>query len=170
MVKAFKTLMFVSITLCGINSFGQNTYYVSPSGSNSNDGSQGAPWQTIQYALDQMVPSDELDVQYGVYHEKINIPVDSISIIAEPNHKPIIDATGITTQNAIININSKKQINIMGLELRNNIQNDAQGILIDGTSSDIWIGYCFIHEIHFSSHPNAAVSDTTNAHGIVVYG
>ena len=49
------------------------TYYVSPSGSNSNPGTQEQPWQTIQYAVDKTVPGDTVIVGDGVYRETVII-------------------------------------------------------------------------------------------------
>ena len=35
-------------------------FFVSPSGSDQNDGTMAAPWQTIRYAVSQLVPGDTL--------------------------------------------------------------------------------------------------------------
>ncbi|RUT69595.1 T9SS C-terminal target domain-containing protein [Flavobacterium cupreum] len=56
------------------------------------------------------------------------------------------------------------------MELQNNIQNDAQGILIEGSGTNITIKNCKIHDIHFSPNANAAVNETVNAQGIIVFG
>jgi hypothetical protein len=44
---------------------------VSPSGSDSNDGSSGAPLQTIQAALEQAQPGMTINLAAGVYHEEL---------------------------------------------------------------------------------------------------
>ena len=49
------------------------TYYVSPSGSNSNPGTREQPWQTIQYAVDKTVPGDTVLVEDGLYRESVII-------------------------------------------------------------------------------------------------
>jgi hypothetical protein len=46
-------------------------YYVSPSGSNSNDGSINTPWQTIDYAFGQTKPGDTVYLREGVYEGKL---------------------------------------------------------------------------------------------------
>ena len=43
------------------------TFYVDPAGSNSNDGSIGTPWLTIQKAADTMVAGDTANVNDGTY-------------------------------------------------------------------------------------------------------
>jgi parallel beta-helix repeat protein len=43
------------------------SYFVDPSGSNGNDGSEGSPWQTIQFAVDNVQPGDTILLQSGSY-------------------------------------------------------------------------------------------------------
>ncbi|MNK08988.1 hypothetical protein D3C87_269350 [compost metagenome] len=166
-----KTIIFLVFTIISSTiAFAQTNYYVSPTGSNSNNGSLSSPWQTIQYGLNQMSSSDVLHVFPGTYSEKISIPASGITVKNYSAVLPVIDATGITSQNAILHIGNRSDVMIDGLEFRNNIQNDAQGILIDGSGANITVKNCVIHDIHFSSNPNAAVSETTNAQGIIVFG
>jgi len=47
------------------------TYHVAPTGHNQNSGSEAAPWQSIQYALDQAHPGDTILVAAGIYPEAI---------------------------------------------------------------------------------------------------
>lgn len=48
-------------------------YYVSPSGSDSNDGSQSSPWLTIQNAANHVVPGSVVHVGPGTYGEAVDI-------------------------------------------------------------------------------------------------
>jgi parallel beta-helix repeat protein len=50
-------------------------YYVSPSGDNSNPGSLNKPWQTIQHAVDQVLPGDTIYIQGGTYQESVRISI-----------------------------------------------------------------------------------------------
>ena len=52
----------------------QTTHYVSTTGDNSNDGSPGSPWRTIQYAIDASEIGDIIEVAAGIYNEKLFIP------------------------------------------------------------------------------------------------
>jgi hypothetical protein len=45
--------------------------YVAPTGNDSNDGSQGAPFQTIQKALDEAQPGTTINLAPGEYREEI---------------------------------------------------------------------------------------------------
>src|SRR4029077_11058416 len=49
---------------------GQN-YYVSPKGSNRNDGSLKHPWMTIEHAASWLLPGDTVHVLAGVYRGRI---------------------------------------------------------------------------------------------------
>lgn len=162
-ISAF--FIFRSATL-----FGQTNYFVSPTGSDSNTGSLLMPWQTIQFGLNHLATNDTLNLLTGTFNEKLTIPTNNIYLRNHISTSPVIDATGITAQNAIISINNRSNVTIDGIELKNNIQPDAQGILIDGNGSDITVKNCKIHDIHFSSNINAAVNSSTNAQGIIVYG
>ena len=55
-------------------SFSQTTYYVSKSGSNSNNGtSTGTPFLTISHAISQISAGDIIYIRAGIYHENIQI-------------------------------------------------------------------------------------------------
>jgi hypothetical protein len=52
----------------------QTTWYVSTTGNNTTgDGSQGNPWRTIQYAVDQASGGDAIIVAAGQYDESVTI-------------------------------------------------------------------------------------------------
>src|ERR1700685_3030611 len=51
-----------------------DTYYVSTTGSDSNPGTIGAPWRTIQHAASTVGAGATVDVFGGVYNESVNFP------------------------------------------------------------------------------------------------
>jgi hypothetical protein len=163
-------LLKLSLFLLSTTLFSQNNYFVSPSGSNSNSGTQSNAWATIQYSLDQMQNGDILNVMEGTFNEKISIPISGLSIKNAPGASPILDADGISSQEAIIRIYNVNDILIEGLELQNNIMLNAQGILVAGTGDNITIRNNKIHDIHFSNDPNEPANSGKNAQGIIVYG
>lgn len=165
-----KLSVFVVLMQLTSACFSQTNYYVSPSGNDLNAGTLSSPWKTIQHSLNNMTGNSVLQVAGGTYNEKIEIPLSNITIKNQSAATPIIDATGISSQNSIIAIIDKNSITIDGLELKNNIQNDAQGILIEGLCHAITIKNCILHDIHFSANPNAPVNASTNAQGIIIYG
>ncbi|MBN1484358.1 MAG: hypothetical protein JXA37_06510, partial [Chloroflexia bacterium] len=44
-------------------------YYVAPTGSDSNPGTQDYPWQTIQKAADTLAAGDTVYIKAGIYEE-----------------------------------------------------------------------------------------------------
>ena len=52
-----------------------NTFYVSPSGNDANDGSEGSPWLTIQGAINNssVANGDSIIVKDGTYNENVNV-------------------------------------------------------------------------------------------------
>jgi hypothetical protein len=69
------------------------TYYVSPSGSDANNGtSLTTPVKTIKNALSKAkVSGDIVYVMTGTYVETLNISQSGITLSAYPNNQPIID-------------------------------------------------------------------------------
>jgi hypothetical protein len=165
-----KILKPILLLLLSLSAYSQANYYVSPTGNNANNGSLSSPWKTIQHALNTVPTNSVINVLTGVYTEKLRIPINGITLKNQTGNSPIIDAKGITIQEPIIDIIDKNNITIDGFELRNNIQNNAQAVSITGTSSNVTVKNCKIHDIHFSSDPNQVPTSTTNALGIVAYG
>lgn len=59
------------------------TYYVSPSGSDTNSGTQASPWKTITKANSAMHTGDTVLVQSGTYNETLNITNSGITLQAQ---------------------------------------------------------------------------------------
>jgi peptidoglycan hydrolase-like protein with peptidoglycan-binding domain len=70
------------------------TYYVSPTGSDSNPGTASSPWKTIVYALSQIKDYDTLILQQGTYRESSNLILkkNNVAIIGQGN---VIIDTGV---------------------------------------------------------------------------
>lgn len=66
------TLLF-STSICAIAA----TYYISPTGNNSSDGSTSTPWLTLAYAFTQMSGGDTLIVKDGTYTGTANMVTQS---------------------------------------------------------------------------------------------
>jgi parallel beta-helix repeat protein len=52
------------------------TYYVSPSGSDSNPGTSARPWRTVQKAANSAAAGDTVTVKAGTYYERVQINVN----------------------------------------------------------------------------------------------
>lgn len=165
-----KTVFTGLILGLSLTASAQSNYYVSPTGNNTNNGSLSKPWKTLQFSLSTMAAGDTLNLLSGTYSELFSVPKNNQYIRNAENATAIIDATGLSSADAVISINNRTGVTIDGLEIRNNIQVDAQGIVIQGKGNKITIKNCNIHDIHFSANPLAPVNSTTNAQGIVVYG
>ena len=60
----------------------QNTYYIAPAssgGDNNNEGTLAAPFETLQYAVNQLTAGDILYIREGTYRETITIDEDGTS-------------------------------------------------------------------------------------------
>jgi len=74
----FYLLLSVSIGFC------QDVYFVAMNGNNLNSGVFEQPWQSIQYAVDQVQAGDTLNIRAGIYTEKILITTSGTK------HNPIV--------------------------------------------------------------------------------
>ena len=101
-----------------------NSYYVSMSGSDSNDGSNTRPWATLSYALGVAEPGDTIYVRAGTYPEgEINIPKSGlpgspITIRNYPGERPILFHT-------TVRFNGKSYIAWQGFEIDGNEAEDS---------------------------------------------
>ncbi|MBJ2174089.1 right-handed parallel beta-helix repeat-containing protein [Aureibaculum sp. A20] len=170
MNKTITLLLLFSVSML----FSQSNYYVGIDGDNSNEGSKKRPWKTVQFGIDQLFPGDTLNIYVGVYNEKLTVNRSGSKdnrIVIRGEKNAVIDATGIdNSQNAILKIENQSFITVTNLELANNIHNYAQGIFINGASTDITISHCNIHDIHFSNNPKKKANPERNAQGIIVHG
>jgi parallel beta-helix repeat protein len=67
------------------------TYYVSTTGNDSSSGSSGAPFKTIQHAVDQTVSGDIIKIRTGTY-----VQIQTL-LIATPNIEVMPDGTASVT-------------------------------------------------------------------------
>jgi Right handed beta helix region/Secretion system C-terminal sorting domain len=145
-------------------------YYVSTTGNNSNSGSLSFPWLNVQYSIDQLQAGDTLNIVTGLYSEKIHIQTSGILIREYGIGLATLDASILSSTDAIMVISDCSDVTITGMQFQNNIQNDAQGILITGSCNHITLENLIVRDIHFSLDPEAEVTAETNAQAIIVYG
>ncbi len=78
----FKRVLLTLIFAFSFLQFFSTTYYVAPSssgGSDSNAGTLAAPFETLQYAINQLSAGDTLYIRAGTYRETITIDEDGTS-------------------------------------------------------------------------------------------
>ena len=168
--------LFVLMLLQTVSGISQHTLYVSTTGSDSNDGSSlNQAWATIQKAMNEATPGSTVLIRGGIYSEKVEVNVSGMPnapIIFKnyPGENPILDGTSLTNLDAMIGIFNQSHITIQGLEIRNNVQIDATGIIVSGNCDDISIRENDIHNIHFSANPGDIPNANTNSQPLIVYG
>ena len=124
-----KFLPFVMLLVCVSGAFGQSNsaFYVSTVGSDSNPGTQAAPWRTVQHAADVARAGSTVNVRSGVYEELVNIKASGnasdgfITIRSYPGETAILDAMHFTPsgRQGVLTIHNQSYVRIEGLEIRN---------------------------------------------------
>lgn len=164
-----------------------STYYVSPTGADSNAGGITAPFRSIQHALNVAAhPGDTIDVRAGTYHEMLTLPHSgsaaggSITLQAYPGEHVLLSGSGAASDdvgfgNDMIQIINQSYLKVNGFEIANDsgapVQDDAFAVRVQGSGSNILISNNVIHDItgKVLSHTG---SDNTGYAGaaIHVYG
>jgi hypothetical protein len=158
------------------------TYYVSPDGSDSQEGSIDAPWRTIQMAAQTVAAGDTVYVRAGTYHEQVAVAVSGsaeaglITFRNYPGEDPVIDGTGLTvpaTPNGLFLIRDQGYIAIEGFTLQN-YQTSTRNVVpvaihVRGIAHHIAIRNNRIHDIATKAKVDAHRLGA-DAHAIAVYG
>jgi hypothetical protein len=155
------------------------SYYVSTSGSDSNPGTLGAPWRTVQHAANSVSAGATVYVFGGVYNEAVTFPASGtasapITFESYPGQTAVLDGTGVKccgasgTQGLITIAGNLSYITIEGFELRNyttkSAQNTPSGVWITGSGTGVRILNNIVHAITTTSEKKG------NAFGISAYG
>jgi len=154
------------------------TFYVATTGNNTNSGSFGSPWRTIQHAANTAVAGDTVYVMGGVYNEIVTFPNSGsaaagyITFESYPGQTATVDGTGLsipTGQYGLLTIQNRDYLAIGGFEIRNYTSNTTAdvpiGIYITAADSYIQILGNRIHDI-----VTTARGCNANALGLAVYG
>ena len=158
------------------------SFYVAPTGSDSNPGTSAAPWLTIQHAASTVPAGSTVYVAAGTYNESINVTVSGTSsapITFTGESGAIVSGTGLTPSTSqtqgLWNIGSAtpagvdvSYITIQGFTIENYTTSNANacpaGIWISGASNGIQILNNTITNITTTSEKEG------NAFGISAYG
>lgn len=167
-MKIFSTLViFFTVQF----SFAQS-FYVSPSGNDSNPGTLAQPWQTFQNACNLATAGSTVYLKAGIYSPAVmhisGTPGSFITFTNFPGDTAIIDGGSVAS--TLLDLTAHGYIKIIGLEFRNAIGNYSIGILMENNCHDIEIRKNHIHHIQFATNPNAAANANKNAQPIIVYG
>lgn len=144
------------------------TYYVSPDGSDSNPGTEAAPWKTIKKAADTLAAGERVYIKSGTYKERV-IPQNSglqnayITYTAYPGDTVSIDGTTVALPpfgeygdlSGLFDIRSKSYIKVDGFKIVNALTDEGSNGILVTDSDHITISNCTL--------------DTTQASGIGVW-
>lgn len=124
------------------------TYYVSPTGNDSNSGALALPWKTLTHAISAVAAGDTIQARAGTYNERVVI-TKSLTLQSYPNELATIDGTGVAMASGpyaygLVDINSGlSNVTVSGLEIRNFITTNASfvpaGVHMEGSGSNIQI-------------------------------
>ncbi len=110
------------------------TFYIAPSaaspaGSDSNNGTSGAPWLTLGHAADNMGPGDTLKFKTGTY------PVNTLGTGNEFGPITYFDVSGTVSNYIAIVADDEAVIDIQGGELDYSFVIGGNYIIVDGLTS-----------------------------------
>lgn len=147
-------------------------YYVANWGSDKNDGSEEAPWQTIQYAANMVGAGETVFVRGGTYKENVTFKNSGspkqgyITFQAFPGEIPVISGEG-SKSSSLVQFYNAHYVIFDGFELTNFRVNDASkyisAIKVIEASSNLVIQNNHIYGIEHTA-------SNGNANGIIVYG
>lgn len=118
-------------------------YYISPTGSDSNSGSEAAPWQTIQKALNTLNPGQKALVRAGTYTQDLvmtraGTSANPITISAYPGETPILHAASTSGDTYPMQFGSgAAYVRLSGFILENAIGTSSANIYFYGNANHI---------------------------------
>ncbi len=172
MMKIFIILL---LGIISTYSFAQTNYYVAKSGSNSNNGSVGTPWLTVQYGLSQLSAGDTLNIKSGTYAGKINITSagssgQEITIRNYNNDNVVISGASLLDYEYLLKIENAAFINIKGIKFQDYQKLDAIGIIIINSSNISIVNNEFSNIDYSSTAVGQTPNSSQNSQPIIVFG
>ena len=172
------------LLVCVSRCFAQSnaSFYVSTTGSDSNPGTEAAPWRTVQHAADVARAGSTVNVRGGVYQELVTIKSSGtaadgyITFRSYPGETAVLDAGHLTpgARTAILTIHDKSYVRVEGLEIRNFRTAEHRltplGISVMGAGSHIELLKNNVHHIEQTFPGRDAPGSGGNGFGIAVYG
>ncbi|WPU65653.1 hypothetical protein [Peredibacter starrii] len=152
-------------------------FYVSPSGNDSNPGTQAAPWRSLTFAGNEAIAGDTIYLRDGIHDSRLvvvnsgNSTDGPITFRNFPGETPIIDGTLVThptgTTFGLVEGRHVSYITVAGLEIKGTVLSSATtvptGIYFSGRGSNISIESNNIYGVT-NNDANG------NAHGILISG
>jgi len=111
--------------------------YVATTGNNANNGSEASPWETIQYALDNIPSSGTIIAKDGTYSESITFPFFSsgkVITLKSVNDASSTTIIGVDTSPTVTYSYSLEGSSLEGFTITHNTGNSGRGIYAGGPS------------------------------------
>ena len=129
------------------------TYYVAPTGNDSNPGTLSEPWRTIQHAAGALIAGDTVYIRAGTYRERV-VPANSgsagnvITYAAYPGEVVTINGTGVDVPEytGLFYLEGRNYIRVSGLR----VINSAYYGIIAEDSGYITIDHNYTHNTYSS--------------------
>jgi hypothetical protein len=158
------------------------SYYVAPTGNDSNPGTQSAPWRTMQHAADTVRAGSTVYVRGGIYQELVRVNVSGnandgfVTLRSYPGETAVLDAVHSTPQGrqGVLTIQNQSYVRIEGFEIRNFRTAEHHltplGINVIGSGSHIELLKNNVHHIEQTFPGRDKPGSGGNGFGIAVYG
>ena len=177
------SIVFLLLSCVG-HAFGQvnSSFYVSAEGSDSNPGSETAPWRTVQHAADTARAGSTVNVRGGIYEELVSLNRSGnatdgfITFRSYPGEIAILDAEHFipSGRQGILTIHNQSYVRIEGFEIRNFHTAEHRlaplGIDVSGSGSHIELLKNNVHHIEQTFPGRDKPGSGGNGFGIAVYG
>ena len=153
---------------------GQSLYVNAQTGNDSNNGnSPQTAWQTIQKSMDSATAGSSVWIAAGTYTEELTLnvqgtPNNRITFRNMPNQAVFID--GANANRVLLNVESKKHFNIIGLMFQHTIGNNSAGVLVSGASGDFDLRRNVIQFIRWTANANTVPTSNDNCNPLLIYG
>ena len=176
------TLFLLFAFACGAFGQANSSFYVSTTGSDSNPGTQAAPWRTVQHAADTVRAGGTVNVRGGIYEELVTIKASGsatdgfITFRSYPGETAILDAAHFTPsgREGVLTIHNQSYVRIENFEIRNFHTAEHRlaplGISVMGYGSHIELLKNNVHHIEQTFPGRDAPGSGGNGFGIAVYG
>ena len=168
-------ILIILVGIVSVWSFSQTNYYVATTGINTNNGSVGTPWQTVQYGVSQLNAGDTLNIMAGTYLGKIDISISGasgqeITIRSYNNDIVIIAGTALPDYEYLLKIENVNYINIKGLKFQDYQKLDAIGVLVINSSNISILNNEFSNIDYSSTAVGQTPNASQNSQPIIVFG
>ena len=130
-MKKLSSLFFVFILLFAHIAMA-TTYYVSTTGSDTDNGSSSAPWATFSHAISFLQPGDTLYIKDGTYNQSLTVTVSGTS--GNPITIKALNDGAVTIDGQ----NVRRPCDISGVDDANHISYiDFEGIVCQNSSAEV---------------------------------